>query len=244
VDPGVIAESMANFSADYGSLLGAINRRLAPKWLLANTSGGNGAANPIVQNGVSYLEEFALRPLSANHVQFEDLAATVAYRRMLAGGRAYEILDTLPTNGVDATNPRMQLSSLAMYYLLADPKLSFLMLNGGNEPASAWSRHWTDAIKFNVGKPLGTWGVFATGQDPSNRALDFKVYSRNYQNALVLYKPVSYTRGVSGKITDDTATTTALGGVYRQVRADGTLGPAITSISLRNGEGAILARAR
>ena len=40
----------------------------------------------------------------------------------------------------------------------------------------------------------------------------------------------------------DTATSVALGGSYRQVQANGTLGPVITRISLRNGEGAILAR--
>ena len=28
------------------------------------------------------------------------------------------------------------------------------MINGGNEPASSWSRHWTPAINYNVGKDL------------------------------------------------------------------------------------------
>ena len=72
---------------------------------------------------------------------------------------------------------------------------------------------------------------------------DFKVYARDYQNALVLYKPLAYTRGVSGKTTNDTATTHALGGNYRSVQADGSLGPVITSITLRNGEGAVLLKA-
>ena len=245
VDPGTIAEPLANYSADYGSLLGTINKKLAVsgRWLIANTSGAGSAADPIIKNGVTYLEEFALRPMSANYVQFEDLAATLAYRRQLSGGKAYEILDSLPTNGFDANNPRTQIATLAMYYVLADPNLSFLMMNGGNEPASSWTRHWTDAIKFDVGKPTASWTVFATGQDPSNRGLDYKVYSRGYQNALVLYKPVSYTRGVSGGTGDATATTFALGGRYRPVHADGTLGAVVTSVTLRNGEGAILAKA-
>ena len=86
------------------------------------------------------------------------------------------------------------------------------------------ARHYTKAITFNVGKPVATWGVFATGKDPTNSALDYKVYSRHYQNALILYKPLAYTRGVSGKTTNDTATVHNLGGTYREVRADGTLG--------------------
>ncbi|HUR52711.1 MAG TPA: hypothetical protein VMZ71_01175, partial [Gemmataceae bacterium] len=244
IDPTYVRESMATYSADYGSLLGTINSRLGSKWLVANTAGGGSSANPIIKAGVTYLEEFALRPMSGNHVQFEDLAATVAYRRQLAGGKAYEILDSLPTNGYDANDPRVQLTTLAMYYMIADPNLSFLMMNGGNEPASGWNRHFTNAIHFNVGKPAGTWGVFATGQDPTNRTLDFKVYSRSFANALVLYKPLAYTRGVSGKTTADTATTHALGGNYRVVKADGTLGPIVNRITLRNGEGVVLAKVR
>src|SRR5207248_8650677 len=132
VDPNGLAESIANYAADYGTLLGSVDKRLSltGRWLIANTSGGSGAVDPIIQNGVTYLEEFALRPLSANYVQFEDLAATVAARRQLSGGKAYEILDSLPTQGVDETDPRMMLSTLAMYYLIADPNLSFLMING------------------------------------------------------------------------------------------------------------------
>ncbi|MBY0459266.1 MAG: hypothetical protein K2V38_18205, partial [Gemmataceae bacterium] len=244
LDPSGLRERLDTYSADYGSLLGALNKRLSPKWVIANTVGAGASADPIVRAGVSYLEEFALRPMSGNHVQFEDLAATLAARRQLSGGKAYEILDSLPTNGFDATDPRVQLTTLAMYYLLADPDRSFLMMNGGNEPASGWDRHWTHAIRYDVGRPLASWAVFGAGQDPTNRALDFKVYAREYRNALVLYKPVSYTRGASGKLTDDTATTHYLGGTYRAVRADGSLGPPVTRVTLRNGEGVILAKAR
>ena len=124
VDPTSIREDFSAYSADYGSLLGAINKRIAPgkDWLIANTAGGNSSADPILRNGVSYLEEYALRPLSANHVQFDDLLATLTYRRQISGGKAYEILDTLPTQNVDANDPRLQISSLAMYYALADGK--------------------------------------------------------------------------------------------------------------------------
>jgi hypothetical protein len=245
VDPTGVQESLTNYSIDYGSLLGAIDRRLelGGRWLIANTVGGNASAEPIVRYGVSYLEEFALRPLSANHVQLDDLMASLNYRRQLSGGKAYEILDTLPTGGVDATNLRMETSSLAMYYIVADPNLSFLMVNGGNEPASSWKRHWIGAVTYNVGKPLGQAAVVATGQDPTNNALTYKVYGRRYENALVLYKPLSYTRGVAGTTADNTATAHRLDGWYRVVNADGSLGPRVNQITLRNGEGVVLAKA-
>ena len=69
------------------------------------------------------------------------------------------------------------------------------------------------------------------------------MYQRRYENALILYKPLSYTRGISGTIADNTATMQQLDGSYRVVRSDGTLGPAVRQVSLRNGEGVVLARA-
>lgn len=241
VDPAGLAESLVYYTLDYGSLLGRVDTAIGSKWLLANTAGAGASAEPIARAGVSTLEEFALRPTTAHHVQFEDLAAMLTYRRQLSGGRAYEILDSLP--GANPTDPRTLTTTLAMYYLLADPNLSFLMLNGGNEPNTDWQRHWTDAIRYNVGKPVGNVTLAATGLDPAHAALTYKVYQRQYQNALVLYKPLSYTRGTTGTTADNTATTHVLGGTYRVVNADGTLGPAVTSIRLRNGEGVLLAKA-
>ncbi len=242
VDPAGIAESLVNYTADYGSLLGKIDTAIGSKWLLANTAGSGISAEPIAQAGVSTLEEFALRPTTANYVQLEDLAATLADRRQLSGGKAYEVLDSLP--GANPTDPRTLTTTLAMYYLLADPTLSFLMLNGGNEPNSDWSRHWTAAVTYNVGKPLGNFSLLASGADPSNTSLTYKVYQRQYQNALVLYKPLSYNKGVNGTTADNTATTVSLGGTYRVVNSDGTLGPPVTSVRLRNGEGVVLAKVK
>ncbi|QEL14841.1 hypothetical protein [Limnoglobus roseus] len=245
VDPATIKENFSNYANDHGALLGKINNALKAKgkWIVANTAGSGTAGEPIAKAGVTYLEEFAIRPVSSNHVQFDDLAAMLAYRRQLSGGKAYEILDSL-VQGMDWSDPRVQLTTLAMYYTLADPNLSMLMMNGGNEPASSWTRHWTDAIKFNVGQPTGDFKVVQTGVDPANKSLVYKVYGRTYQNALVLYKPLSYTRGVNGTTADNTATVYQLDGYYRPVKADGTLGTAVNKITLRNGEGVILAKVK
>jgi hypothetical protein len=136
----------------------------------------------------------------------------------------------------------MQLASLAMYYTLADPDLSFLMVNGGNEPASSWKRHWIGAVEFDVGRPLGKHTIVAKGRDPADRSLVYKVYGRRYENALVLYKPLSYTRGETGGIGAATATTHRLDGWYRVVAADGSLGARVNQVTLRNGEGVVLAK--
>jgi hypothetical protein len=243
IDPTGVKEPLSNYAVDYASLLGAINRRLgAGKFVIANTAGGGPGVEQLARHGVSYLEEFGLRPVSANHVQVDDLAANLAYRRQLSGGKAYEILDSLPV-GRDAADPRTELATLAMYYLVADPDRSFLMMNGGNEPATGWARHWTDAAAYNVGRPTGAHRVFATGKDPTNAELVYKVYTRDYQNAKVFYKPLSYTRGVNGTLADATATTHQLGGWYRPLRSDGSLGAPVNKVTLRNGEGAVLVKA-
>jgi len=241
-DPSTVIENFENYAVDYGNMLGRLNLALGSKWLITNTAGGGKSVDSQIKNGLTYLEEFALRPMTANYVQFEDLMATVKYRRELSGGKGYEILDSLP-QVLDAADPRVMTSTLAMFYMVADPKLSVLMINGGNEPASSWTRHWTDAIKFNVGNPVKEATLVSTGKDPSDSKLTYKIFQREYQNALVVYKPVSYIRGTSGTIADNTATKMSLDGNYRVLRADGTLGPVVREISIRNGEGIILAKA-
>src|SRR5262249_36730367 len=110
-------------------------------------------------------------------------------------------------------------------------------------PSTSWTRHWSPAAAFDVGQPIGEKSVRVTGADPAAPALTYKVYQRQYGNALVLYKPLSYTRGVgTGGLGDATATAVALGGTYRPLHADGTLGAPVTSVTLRNGEGAILVK--
>jgi hypothetical protein len=240
-NPEAVRESLSNYAADYGLALSTINAKIAPKWVLANTAGGGKSVEPVIAGGVSYLEEFALRPLSHNHVQFEDTAELIRKRNELAKGRGWSILDTYPQGG-SPTDGRTQLAALSYYYLVADPETSMLMFNGGHEPATSWTRHWSDAVRFDVGRPVEEWSTFASGADPTNSRLVYKIYQREYDNALVLYKPLSYTRGTTGTTIDRTATTHELGGTYRVLNSNGTVGEAVTRITLRNGEGAILVK--
>jgi hypothetical protein len=80
-------------------MLGAINRAIAPRWVLANTSGGGPDADHVVQQVPGTIEEFARRPLGHTWVQFRDMADTVARRLALSDPSGYLILDTLSTGG-------------------------------------------------------------------------------------------------------------------------------------------------
>ena len=241
--PGVsVLEPTSTFSLDSGSLIAAVNRAIAPRWVMANTAGSRAEGNAIAAGSAAIIEEFLLRPHQANWSEVGDVANLVA-GRLNAEGSPYVVLDSHPAGG-HTLSPRTQIATLAYYYLLADPERTFLMFYGGYSPSTTWLQHWSDAATVDVGQPAGSMQVFASGSDPLSPTLDYKVYSRSYENGLVLYKPLSYKQGIGeGTQNDWTATTHQLNGNYRQVNADGTLGSVISSIRLRNGEGAVLIKA-
>jgi hypothetical protein len=239
---GDVVESLASYTADFATMLNGVSLNVGPRWLLANTAGGKFTADAVVSRVQGYYEEFGIRALAHNWQQFEDLAGRVAERAALKSPAPYAVLDTLATGG-SLTDARTLLASLAYYYLIADPNTTFLDLNGGDEPTSSWTRHWVQAAAYDVGQPVGGYSVLASGTDPANSALTYKVYEREYTNALVLYKPLSYAVNKTGTTANNTATTHALGGTYYVLRADGSRGPAVTSVTLRNGEGVVLIKA-
>ena len=133
---------------------------------------------------------------------------------------------------------------LCYYYMLCTPDTVVTLM--GADPAYAYHFRFSYASRYDIGALVGAWSVFATGQDPQNTALAYKVYTRSFANAVILFKPLSYTTGPgtgnpgSGTGDGPTTTTHAPGGNYKQVQTDGTLGSIITSINLQNGYGAIL----
>ena len=234
-----VLEPTGTFSDDSGALMDAVSRAIAPKWVLANTAGGSTTADPIVAASAGSFEEFLLRPMSANWSEAGD-AAALAARRLNAPGNPYLVIDSTAQGGAPFDS-RTQVATLAYYYLLADPDRTFLMFFGGDSPSSSWTQHWSPAAAVNVGKPTAAMKVLATGTDPANPALTYQVLAREYDKALVLYKPLSYAQGKGeGTTADATATTHQLGGTYRVVNSTGTLGTFVTSVTLRNGEGVIL----
>jgi hypothetical protein len=88
-----ILESTSSYSHDYGAMLNAISKAIAPRWILANTAGGSTTADGVVSQNTGCFEEFALRPLAQSYSQFEDLAALVAHRAGLRSPPPYAVLD-------------------------------------------------------------------------------------------------------------------------------------------------------
>ena len=111
--------------------------QFAPRWVLSNTAGGGPQAAPVADASAGVFEEFILRPLDANWAQVGDAASLVA-GRLAAAGSPYVVLDSYPAGG-SPTDPRTELATLAYYYLLTDPRRTFLMFNGGYSPSSSWA---------------------------------------------------------------------------------------------------------
>ena len=69
------------------------------------------------------------------------------------------------------------------------------------------------------------------------------VYARNYTKGLVLMRLKHIYSGISDSTYENTPVTVQLPGTYRVVNYDGTLGPPVTEVSIRGGEGMILVSA-
>jgi hypothetical protein len=85
-------------------------------------------------------------------------------------------------------------------------------------------------------------GAAASG-NPSACSSTFcsPVWRRDYTNAIMLTRPLSYNS--PGSEVSTYSVTIPLSGTYYPLNADGTSGSAITSIQLRGGESAILLKA-
>lgn len=235
-----VIEPTETYAEDYAQLTLAVWRAVEPRTIFANTAGGWASANAVTQNSTGVVEEFLLRPMDATWAQVEDIANLVASRLSADSPSPYVILDTLPGSG-STTDPRTRIGALAYYYLVADPDRTMLMKFGGHGPSAPWQNTWIAAAEVDIGLPIGDMATLATGQDPSAPNLNYKVFSREFDKGLVVYKPRSYTLGVgTGGSGSETATTHQLDGQYRVVNENGTLGPIVSSVTLRNGEGVVL----
>ena len=235
-----VKESTSSFTEDLAAAVGAVRRALPGQWVVSNTAGSIAEGDPIARESHAALEEFLLRSNDHNWSNLIDIQDRV--NRRLATG-SYAIIDTHSGSG-SITSERTRMGALAYYYLLADPDDTFLMFFGGQSPSAAWSSVFVPAATYDVGKPIAAMTTFASGADPQNAALTYKVYGREYDGGLVLFKPRSYALG-KGTGTADAATTTThqLNGQYRQLYSDGSLGQVVTSVRLRNSEGVVLVKA-
>lgn len=144
-----------------------------------------------------------------------------------------------PTNG-KAQMRRLQEAAAAYYYCAyqSGMRAGMFLDSTATNPLNNHNRFFG----YDVGSAVDgqATAAFATGTDPSN-SQTYKVFKRDYVNARALYRPLSASSATLG---DAGAVTVNLGATYKRlsIQPDGSLaqGPAITTLALRNGEGALL----
>jgi hypothetical protein len=109
--------------------------------------------------------------------------------------------------------------------------------------------YWTPAFDIDPGVPDAENGITGDDGQRGSRKTGWKsrhesgtkngINARSYTNALVLWAPGAQAQK---RDYDTYSEDIDLDGTFYALRADGSTGPAITSIRLRSGEGAILMR--
>jgi hypothetical protein len=206
---------------------------------------------------VTYTGQSSPTSGSSRCINYEDDYVN-AVREIIAqtrdGGR--RIIGARDMSNGSVGTDRGKLFTLGLYYLLHDARTYYMyetvVGHAGAGHVSSWA--WNPAVDMDIGQPdqvpVGTPDyagqantrehyVFATGPDPFNASLTYRVLARNFTNALVLVKMLP-----EGSVVDDQSITVhALDGPYAPLLADGTVGAPIAfpyEVSLRNNEAMIL----
>jgi hypothetical protein len=126
------------------------------------------------------------------------------------------------------------------WYLTTRTTNSIIDIQGDRNPGDpGFVRHtWLpvlDAARIFLGSFTGDPYLYATGHDPLGRK--YHIWARNYANGLVMVRNVGdYGEGLE----DAGAVTLNLpAGELRRAHADGTIDPPSSTISIKNGTGAI-----
>jgi hypothetical protein len=139
------------------------------------------------------------------------------------------------------TMAREQMWSLATYYLVKYPGLSFY------PGYKTWSGYWFGAVTVDIGQPIGKWFVWKTGLTDTY-SKTFKVYRRNFTKGAVFVRfdegSEGYCPGASGiAATSDVPLDAEDIGKYRNVDIDGNIGGStVSSLNMQFSSGVILVK--
>ena len=236
----------APYQTAHTSLLAAIKRAFGSKMLMLNTSQYTSALDlaDAEAAGAVHLEKMNM-PLRSDayarwqwcetlmsHGVFVDLVSS------LSSTEEATYSGTIPPGNSQTTTQRLKLWELASYYMVVPTSPNLLALQLENMWNVPYSEIWTRAQEADIGHPTGTRTILTRGTDPVGQV--YTLYSRDFDRALVL---VRHQSGWGTQMyTNASAVTFPLpaGETWLPLHADGTVGSAVTSITLRNVEAAIL----
>jgi hypothetical protein len=223
----------------------------AGKFVLVNTAGYSldplAVEQILAAKGVT--TELMYRPDSwPGAYQFQQFIDLV--KQMTAGGGVIDLFGSGCYIGPAGYTPgnfrssqaRYRMWRLAGYYVLKEPDGSAGRVFfdptfcGSFQPGQEleFTKEWLQAYQVDVGRPSGESYTYQQGK----AVCDYIVFGRTYTKALMLVRPKDFWNCTD--YGDGTAATITLPKPMRLLRGDGSLGPANTTVSIRNGEAVIL----
>jgi len=242
VSSGDYQRTLASFTNELQTAMGA----MVPKKLLGmNSSSYQAGATDTFQ--FVHCFNFILREMDCAFCgAYDGAVGSVIKATVTAGNSGTSILfqhnqsmDKRFDTGMDSAGilARDRMAGLCAYLMAKSDYSYFFSYPGQWYGYDKRITSWFNAMAYDIGQPNGQYYTFATGNDPSSTT-PYIVLARKYGKALVLFKP-KY--AWNDTIYDRrSATTHSLGASYRPLNVDGALGSPISSISLKNWDGAIL----
>ncbi len=236
----------ADFQQPHTTLLREIKQALGNKMVMLNTATYTrewDRAN-ILAAGAAHLE-------GMNDPLHAGMPSRWKYiEGLLADGAFVDFVNLYSSEWIDAHSgryprgnyatsaKRLKMWELASYYMVVPASPDRFALQLENTWTKPYSSLWLKAQEINIGHPRGARHVYRTGTDRSGRP--YTVYAREFDRALVLVRPTpgwdtqSHGDGTAAEIPLPSS------GEWLPLRADGTLGSPVRSVTLRSAEAMIL----
>jgi len=236
----------AAYMAAETELISQVHDAIKPRFLLINIAEYWNPADSalVVAGGGAHLERtnfpFTDR-LTGRWTQIDNMLAMNVYTEFVTLWAYTDWVKsrTFPSfQGGMYSSPleRGQLVQLASYYMVVpkDPqRLTFDQQNLWNvRPDTAWM----PALEVDVGHPREARHMIASGTDAA--AQKYRIYARDFDKAYVVIRPQIDWRKQT--YADSTGIVVPLPAPMRPLHRDGSLGAAVSSVTLRNVEAAIL----
>jgi hypothetical protein len=236
----------AEYMAAETQLIAQVHEAIKPRFLLINIAEYWNPADSalVVAGGGAHLERtnfpFTDR-LPSRWTEIDNLLAMNVYTEFVTlwGHTDWVKAKNFPSfqGGMYSSRlERGQIVQLASYYMAVPAKTQRFSYDQQNMWNVRPDTVWMPAIEADVGHPREARHVIASGVDSA--AQKYRIFARDFDNAYIVMRPQLDWRPQT--YADSTGVVVPLPAPMRPLHRDGSLGDAVSSITLRNVEAAIL----
>ena len=220
-----------------------MKQALGSRILIVNSGGGVSQDYAEAADGVMHEQWMHAAWWSASTDPRESnwLANISSMQTLSAKGKYYLAQDNLNYSGLPAGRDEQVFKFAFASYLLATdsvyPDQTKTSLRHrpylDTSKTAYYTGYWYGIYDLDPGTPLGPYYVYY-----QDKTKGITVYARDYTNAIALVNPSSENNFTSSALD----ATVSLPGQFNEIRPDGTLGPVVSSITVKNKSGAVVAR--